>query len=354
MFDLGRLVRALSATAIAVSALALAPRPAAADDTLNVIAGAYSTAFFEVLNNVAQAAGYYKQEHLIVSTQYAGGPNVGAQLCATGKGDICGQSIEPLILGYDKGLRLTAFFVRDPQYDYVTGVLEDSPIKTLADFKGATIGEYSPSSPAELGLNAMLAGAGLRKDDVSYIVIGNGAQAVQALTTHKVAGAAFPFPELLAYEVQANIKFRWFFNPLIRDIGNTAYVASPDTIANKADQLKRFSRAQAMAAILIRENPAVAARLFFEGGNVKATPAEMQNEIRLLQLGQDQLPGNDPLSKRIGALPPVGIALYCKFLYDNGFAKSIVPASAIATDQFIAYAHDFDHKAFIEQVKRLR
>jgi NitT/TauT family transport system substrate-binding protein len=348
-----RLARTAVLAAGVLAALAFAPRPAAADDALSVIGGASASAFFEVLNNVAQAAGFYKAEHLTITTQYAGGPNVAAQLCATGKGDICGQSIEPLLLGYGKGLRLQGFFTRDPQYDYVVGVLDDSPIRTLADFKGTTIGEYSIGSPAELATNAMLAGVGLKSTDVSYILIGFGAQAIQALTTHKVAAAAFPFPELASYEVAAHIKFRYFFNPLLRGIGNSVYAATPATIQNKADQLKRFARANAEAAILVRENPQLAARYFLDGANIKVTPESLQNEIRLLELDQDQLPGVDPLSKRIGAMPMVGIAYYSSFLATNGYTSQVVPAAAVVTNQFIAYANDFDHKAFIARVKRM-
>ena len=116
---LTRFGRTLSLVAAAVAALAFVPRAAVADDTLSVIGGANAASFFEVLNNVAQAAGLYADEHLTITIQYAGSPNVAAQLCATGKADICGQAVEPLFLGYQKGLRLQAFFVRDPQNDQV-------------------------------------------------------------------------------------------------------------------------------------------------------------------------------------------------------------------------------------------
>jgi NitT/TauT family transport system substrate-binding protein len=346
--------RALFFVAAAVAALGFLQRAAVADDALSLIGGANAGSFFEVLNNVAQAAGFYKEEHLTISTQYAGAPSTAAQLCASGKADICGQAIEPLYLGYQKGLRLQGFFVRDPQNDQVVGVLDSSPIRTLADFKGATIGEFVVGSPGEVYANFMFAGAGLKKSDVTYIPIGSGAQAIQALRTNKVAAAAFPYPELASYEVFAHIKFRYFFNPLIRDIGNTMYVATPATIANKADLLKRFARAQVKAAILIRENPQLAARYFLEGAHIKITDESLADEVLLLELDSGQLPGADPLSKRIGAMPLVGIQLYSKFLFDEGFTNELVPAADMVTNQFIDYANDFDHKAFIAQVKRMR
>ena len=53
------------------------------------------------------------------------------------------MSIEPIILGWNKGVRLKAFFSRDPRYDYLLAVLDNSPIRSLADFKGKDIGEIN-------------------------------------------------------------------------------------------------------------------------------------------------------------------------------------------------------------------
>ena len=59
---------------------------------------------------------------------------------------------------------MTAFFSRDPHYEWVLAVPADSPIKTLADFKGKTLGEYSVGSPAELSTNSMFDRRGLEED----------------------------------------------------------------------------------------------------------------------------------------------------------------------------------------------
>jgi hypothetical protein len=48
------------------------------------------------------------------------------------------------------------------------------------------------------------------------------------------------------------------------------------------------------------------------------------------------------------------MTLYSKYLFDQGFTSELVPATDIVTNQFIEYANDFDHKAFIDEVKRMR
>lgn len=346
--------RKLALVSGALAALLWSPRPAAADDTLQVVTGAQPSAFYQVMDYVALLGGFFKAEGLTVNINYAGNPTIAAQLIATGKGDISAESLEPLIQGYEKGIRLQTFFLRSPKNQYALGVLDSSPIKTLADFKGTTLGEYSVGSSAEPYVNAMLLGAGLHRSDFSYLPIGNGGTAIQAMTSGKVAGAAFPHLELLIYEVNAGQKYRYFYNPILKDIGNTGYVASAATLQSKADLIKKYVRAIAKATIVIKVNPQVAARYYLQGAGIKVTDDAVAKETRLLQLAQGELPGFDPMSKTIGNVSVRNMGIMSKFMLDAGLTTALVPAAAITNDSFIEAANDFDHAAFIEQAKAMK
>jgi NitT/TauT family transport system substrate-binding protein len=346
-------MRRLMVAAGALAAVLCAASPAFADDALNVISGSAVSGAFEVLGLVAERAGFYEQQRLTVVTQYAGNAAIAAQLVAAGKADVCSLNIGPILSGYEKGLRLTAFFSRDPHYLSVLAVLDDSPIRTLADFKGATLGEYSAGSAAEIAADSELSGAGVERSDYSYIPIGSGAQAITALTSKKVAGVAFPYPELANYEIVGNLKFRYFWHPILKDIPNDAYAATPATIAAKGDQLERFARANVEAALLIRENPQLAARYFLEGTGSPVSADALQHETRLLQLLAEHLPAANPASTKIGYLSPLGMDVFTRWSAANGLTKTVVPVAAVVTDRFIAYANDFNHQAFIAHVKRL-
>jgi NitT/TauT family transport system substrate-binding protein len=342
------------AGAAALAACTWSLSPARADDTINVVSGATPAAFFEVLGDVAEYAGFYKEEHLVVNKDYAGNPGNATQLVASGKGDVSTATLEPIFYGYDKGLRLTAFFSRDPGYEWVVAVLDTSPIKTLADFKGKTIGEISLGDPSEMVATQTLLNAGLKKGDYSFIPIGVGSAAVAAMTSGKVDAVAFPYPELAIDTAVTGLKFRYFWHPILKDVPDVGYAATPDTIKNKADALKRFCRANAKAAILIRVNPQLAAQYFLKGEGVQATPEALAGETKLLETAYDQLPGVDPTSTMIGYIPPKGIEALGSFLYQNGYTPNVVPASAVVNDDFIQYANDFDHKAFIAQAKAMK
>jgi len=329
------------------------PRPAAAADSLTVVTGSLPTAFYEVITYVADQAGFFKEQNLDVTVNFAGNPNIAAQLISSGKGDIGAGAIEPLITGYEKGVRLQVFYMRSPKNSYAIGVEENSPIKTLADFKGALIGEYSLGSTAEDYATPMLLGAGLHKGDFSFIPIGSGSQAIQALTSNRVAAAAFPYLELLLYVVNANQKYRFFFNPIEDSVPNTGYTASPQTLQTKGDAIRRFCRALAEASVFIRVNPEVAARYYLKGAQQPITPDAIAKEVTLLKIAQDLLPGADPMSKRIGNVPLAGMAILSKALYDGGRTQQIVPPAGFATGDFIAYANDFDHAALIKRAKAM-
>jgi NitT/TauT family transport system substrate-binding protein len=343
--------RKIVAVAVAFLSLCCAAR---ADDVLTVIGGSNPAGFFEVLDDVAEAGGYLKEQHLTVTKAFSGNASTCAQLVATGKGDVCSLSVEPAIQGYEKGLRLQFFFDRDPRYDYMLGVLPDSPIATLADFKGKVIGEVNAGSAVEPAVISMLAGAGLKRGDYTFVPVGSGAAGLAAFAGKKVDALAFPSVEMQTYEVWGNLKIHYFYHPLLRDIGNVGFAATPAVIAAKGDLLKRYARAMAEAAIVIRENPLLAAKDFLIVSGQKATPDAIQTEARVLEASQADLPGIDPASNRIGYMSPQGLAVYSTFLYDYGLTSHPVPASTLVTNAFIPYANAFDHRAFIARVRAQR
>ena len=126
-----------------------------------------------------------------------------------------------------------------------------------------------------------------------------------------------------------------------------AFAAPPATIAAKSDVLARFSRAIVMAALFVRTNPTAAARLYLQGSGQPVTDASVAETAHIYELLRDDLLAADPADKRIGLVSASGLELYDRYLVDYGFAHQTAPASALATDRFIAYANNFDHQALI-------
>ncbi len=342
---------AAAGLAVLLAAVAV-PRPAVADDTLTVMGASIAPSLYDVLDIVADKAGFYKAEHLNIVEQLVNSPAVAAQLVGTGKGDICALSYEAVLQGYEKGLKLEYFFSRSQRYTNEVAVLDSSPVRTLADLKGKNIGVINIGSAGEVTAQLMLEGVGLKPTDVTYSPIGVGAQAYDAVLNKRVDAVGYPTGEIVPMEVVTGVKMRAFRDPLLSDIPNAGYASTPATIAAKGDALKRFTRAIVHAAIFARENPQVAARWFLEVSGGKFTDADVQKKAQEFVLLRADLPGTDPMAKNIGGFNPLGIQLYAKVLQQYGMTKDVVPVSAILTNAFIPFANDFDHRAAMDAAKR--
>ena len=91
-----------------------------------------------------------------------------------------------------------------------------------------------------------------------------------------------------------------------------------------------------------------------EGLGKAITPEAVEIEMKQLIALQGHLVGVDPADPRIGATPLAGVAVYCKLFSEGGMTSARVPAAAIVTNQLIPFANDFDRRAWIAAVKRMK
>lgn len=336
-------------------ALLLASRPAYAGDALTVVLSATTPALMNALNLVAEGAGFYKNERLTISRISVNGALEAVETCSSGKGDICPIGIEPLITNYPDGIRLKMFLSRARTFAYVIAVPEDGPIRQLADLKGKTIGVHVLGAGASgvFTTASALSAAGLKPADYTLTAIGYEDEAADALTSGKVAAAAFPYYEFIPFLV-AGRKLRIFHHPAFRDMPNTGYAAAPSVIAAKKEAVKRFSRAIVQASLFIHYNAAAAARLLLAADGKPFTDADVKRRTAELSAWQDDLPAGDPDSRRIGALSTSRMQDYIRLLVDAGVARTAVPASEIVTSEFIGFANGFDHRTVERLAKSMR
>lgn len=341
-------LRILRNAAAALAILLLAGRAAlAADDNLIFLLGDTTPPLMNALNLIANGAGFYKAEHLNVTTRLlANGSTIAAHICASGTVDVCPMGIESAITSYGQGDHLKMFLTRASKFGYVIAVLDSSPIKTLADFKGKSIGVHTVNGgpSASLATQSSLASVGLTPADYKFVGIGMSDTAASALTSGRVDAAALPVYELIPYMV-SGLKLRIFYHPTLEDSANAGYLAAPSILASKHDAIQRFSRAIVKAALLIDYHPDAAAKALLTATGKPFTPEDLKSKTAELTVWRNDLPAANPESRRIGAPSMTGMQAYIKLLQDAGALQAPVPVAEVATDEFAAFSNDFDRNA---------
>jgi NitT/TauT family transport system substrate-binding protein len=244
-------------------------------------------------------------------------------------------------------LHLQYFLAHSARYSNVLAVPDGSPIRTLEDFRGKNIGVINIGSAGEVTAQLILAGAGLTKNDVTYTPIGVGPQAQEAILDKRVDAVGYPYVALVPLEVTGHMLMRVFRDPILNDVTNTGYAAAPETIRTRGAVLERFARAIVEAALFVRYNPQASAAYFMQAEETRITPQSLAERTRAFALVQDDLPAANPASKRIGSLSPRSLEVLSRVLMDYGLTSQVVPGDEIATNQFIGYANDFDHRQVI-------
>ncbi len=344
-FNLSRFAAGFALSAVIVSAVA-APRPAGADDALSVVLGKTTPALMDTLDLVAEGAGFYKREHLVVTKFYVGGAAEAAETCSGVVGTICPIGIEPVLTGYEQGLHLEMFMTRSSHFAYVVAVLDSSPIKTLADFRGKRIGTHILGSAASgvMTTQSSLQTVGLTPKDYTFVPVGYEDKAYNAIVSGQVDAAAFPYYEFIPFMV-AGKKMRIFYHPTLKDVVNVGYAVSPLTVLEQGSAVGRFTKAIVEAALFVRTNPAAAARLLLQAHGTPFTEADVSVYTADLNAWENDLPAADPNNKHIGAFSFPGLTQYIALLAQAGVTKHEIPVSAVVTNQFIDYANRFDHQA---------
>ena len=137
---------------------------------------------------VAEQKGFFKDEGLDVEiVDFAGGAKA-LQAVVGGSADVVSGAFEHNINMQAKGQPMRAFVLqgRAPQIVLAVSTKTMPNFKSVADLKGKKIGVTAPGSSTNILCNFVLAKAGLRPSDVSYVGVGASQGAVAALRAGQI------------------------------------------------------------------------------------------------------------------------------------------------------------------------
>ena len=269
---------------------------------------------------VAQEKGYFSDVGLEVEIVAPADPSAPPKLVAAGKADIAISYQPQLHLQVAQGLPLlrVGTLIATPLNCLL--VLEDGPIKTLADMKGRKVG-YSVAGVEEALLTGILSRHDVSLSDIELINVNFSlSPALMSGQVDAVIGAFRNF-ELNQMDIEG-VSGRCFYleEEGIPSYDELIYVANADDI--DGDKIRRFLSATELATQFIVNNPQESWTIF------SGTAKELQNELNE-RAWADTLPR---FALRPAALDEGRYDRFQTFLINYGLLAEDVPIHQIAVD----------------------
>ena len=180
------------AAGAAAAALPLAARAQAIEKQKVTIAVGGKNLFYYLPLTIAEQRGFFKEEGLNVEIVDFAGGSAALRAVVGGSADVVSGAYEHTINLQSKGQEFTAFVLqgRAPQIVLAVSTKNMPDFKSVADLKGKKIGVTAPGSSTNMMANYVLAKAGLKPTDVSFIGVGASNGAIAAMKSGQIDAIA--------------------------------------------------------------------------------------------------------------------------------------------------------------------
>lgn len=164
--------------------------------------------FYYLPLTIAEQLGYFKDEGLQVEISDFAGGSKALQALVGGSADVVSGAYEHTINMQAKGQHITAFVLqgRAPQIVFGVSTKTMPNYKSLADLKGKKIGVTAPGSSTNMMANFVLAKAGIKPGDVSFVGVGASSGALSALRSGQIDAISNLDPVITMLEQKNDIK----------------------------------------------------------------------------------------------------------------------------------------------------
>lgn len=307
-------------------------------------------------SSVPLALGYWKDAGLDVDVQPTSGSTAAVQLVLAGSAHFTMGTVEPLVIGRQKGGKLVAVYNHTREGIYTIAVPADSPITSLKQLKGRSLGVLSLGSGAVPFAKAVLRAEGFDPEkDVSWVPIGQGAQATHAVLQKRVEALAY-WDWGYAIMENGGAKFRHFSSELTRQLLSLALIGNEDFVNANPDATVKLAQGIAKATLFTITNPEAAVRIHWVRYPA-AKPTGLSEDkaladaIHVLKARADKYRIEGRAVPKWGAYTRQEWEKTQDFLHESGLIPKKLDVGQYYTDRFIQRINDFDAAKVREQAK---
>jgi NitT/TauT family transport system substrate-binding protein len=305
---------------------------------------------------IASKMGWFQERGIDVEMVLFGGSTECIQNLATGEVDFSNSTADALAMVRSRGVVGKVFYTLTHLNIFGLAVPEDSPIKSVRDLKGKTIGVTSMASTGVLTARAIAAANGLDPDkDLQFAATGEAGQSA-ALIRSKQVDALSQFSTQYALLQYLGINLRMLDNSAVASFPSNGLVALDKTLKTKRKEAIALARGYAMGTLFSLENPAAASRIVFEA--YPESRATGRDEATSIQIDKVVLESTrfaldiDKLGKKYWGEGDIqAYANYLKFLKQWDVIKSDIDVKDFVTNDLIPEINDFDRAAVVKAAK---
>jgi NitT/TauT family transport system substrate-binding protein len=305
---------------------------------------------------VATKLGWYASDGIQVQLIPIAGSTDCVKLVATRDIQYSLPSVEPLAIIRAQGVKARIFYTAYEGNIYGIAVPDASPIRTLADLKGKSIGVNSMASGGVVIARALAASAGLSPDsDVRIVVAGEGAQTAALLRGGQV-DALSQFDTQYALVENAGVKLRLLDSRATDGFPGNGLLALEETLQTQRSQAVALAKGYAKGTVFTMANPEAAVRILWEvypqtrpTGKDDATA--MREDLHTLQARIPNWKLDKAGVKRWGESSQTNYSAYVDFLLRWGVIKQKVPARELTTNDLIDDINAFDASQVAAQAR---
>jgi len=265
-------------------------------------------------------------------------------------------SVEPLASFRPQGVLAKVFYTAYQGNIYGFAVPAESPIKSVSEIKGKTIGVQSMASAGLPVARALAADLGLDPSkDVNIVVVGEGAQAA-ALVRSKQVDVLSLYDTQYALIENAGVALRRLPSPGIDKFPSNGFIALDETIKSHRAEAVALAQGYAKGTIFAINNPEAAIRILWEVfPQTKATGKDeataLKDDINTLEARAANWRLEKSGVKRWGENVMANYQAYLDFLLKQGVLKEPIKAEDIVTNDLIDDVNKFDAAAIAEEAR---
>ena len=205
----------------------------------------------------AKELGYFDQENLEVELVPLAGSSIIIPQLLSGQIHAAGASMEPLVIARQPGkqnfpLKFVYNYLRNSVWEFA--VPADSPIKSIADLKGKSIGVVSLGSGNVYTTRAILAASGVDWKGVNIQPVGFGGQAFQALKTNQIQALNLWESAHAALEVSGTPIRRLDIPKEFQGMSSHGFEVTDKLLKENPQLIARFGRAVSKGTVACEAN----------------------------------------------------------------------------------------------------